>query len=266
MAWVALLWVWLLMGAKFQTGVKKISLFVPRQSAGLRSGPNRGCSQFLTWATVPLCMGGAGVREFSRSAWEGLLNAMAGGCPTPTHHLMGPTLEGFFSFLPSLQPLLWSICGPRHHRTDQLCIAAASGRPSLFLRCHSPTMYTPTQPPCADGLPARSILLATSHRFGSTARARQRQGSRERELPSLWHHVHASLAAGLPASMRRRLDLPLGLAVREPGGGRVRLESGLFSSKLIFSHLICWARPAMKESLARLFFVFSNLHVGENLS
>jgi len=94
----------------------------------------------------------------------------------------GPHMQGFFSFLPSIQLLII------HPYTQApLNISALCRRPSLFLRCHLPAMYTPAWPLCADGLPACSILLATSHRFGSTSRARWRQSSREHELPSLWH-------------------------------------------------------------------------------
>jgi hypothetical protein len=48
--------------SEFHAGLK-IPSFVPRQSTCLRSGP---VVVVLTWATMPLCMGGAGVQGFSR--------------------------------------------------------------------------------------------------------------------------------------------------------------------------------------------------------
>ena len=49
-------------GSEFQVEVKKIPSSVPEcQSIGLRHGPGRGR---LTWAMMPLCKGGAGVRGF----------------------------------------------------------------------------------------------------------------------------------------------------------------------------------------------------------
>jgi hypothetical protein len=48
-------------GSGFQAVVKKIPSFVPYQSTCLR--PGRG--HVLTWARVPLCMGGVGVQGFS---------------------------------------------------------------------------------------------------------------------------------------------------------------------------------------------------------
>lgn len=64
-------WVRLPVEVNFKVRIKKIPSFVLRQSTGLRSGPvmvvvfvPHRCCHILTWATVPLCMSGAGFRGF----------------------------------------------------------------------------------------------------------------------------------------------------------------------------------------------------------
>jgi hypothetical protein len=58
----------------------------------------------------------------------------------------------------------------------------------------------------------------------------------------LWHHVHASLAAGLPASMRRCLDLPLPTGISRAGARRREGAVGIwfvfFQADLLSPHLL----------------------------
>jgi len=73
-------------GSEFQAEVKKSPCLPTRQSTWkIGPGPLRSAlTQVTVRVTTPLCKGGAGVQEFSQSAWEDLLMLMLGGAACPS--------------------------------------------------------------------------------------------------------------------------------------------------------------------------------------